>query len=506
MNRKIILFALLFIVTIHSTELYKPTYKLISNKNNVMTQRVIGFSLLKNLYDIGYNIDTYGISSKKETLTVKYDPIHKLLDFSGRIMHNDVKFQVVAYNSDSMFIGRSNYEFNINTAYINQDVVDSAYLHYVSNFKVNAVWPNGNTYLLTEKLYCTQNDKKLIQYVDTNSNVVLTCRFDKSYIKLDSLYNPHILDTLFGNIIPVYHQRKTCNSDQYWKYDSVMNTCIEKAYCFEGRNEHYDASTNECFTIPKHSHLTGFGKRWMCDDGYVQIGNSCHKHIECDEYQIYVDATETQCKSIPENSTKVSTYDYRCDDGYELNVDNFENESCIKLPSSLYQGIALSIPTTLGVVTADESKSITYDQVYYSMAFQIGYEFGYLKTQDNKKSIGLRASVGILLGVSDISAYSTEYYDDYDEKEEIARIGVHIDIGVPIRVNSLSLYGFFRPFRAFPGYKNHLYSVQDDDSFNAGLLIGFNHNDHEVLFGFSNVDDMHFHGIFSFEAIYTYLW
>lgn len=503
MNRKITLVALLFIAILHSTELHEPTYKLVKNKNNVMTQQVTGFPLLKDLYKTHYKIDTNGISSKKETLTVKYDPVHKLLDFSGRIMHNDVMFQIVAYNSDSMFIGKSDYMFNINTAYTNQNVVDSAYLFQVADFKVNAIWSNGNTYLLTEKLYCTQNDKKLIQYVDTNSNILLTCQFDKSYILSDSLYNTHLLDTLFGNIIPVYHQRKTCNSDQYWKYDFTTNTCIKKAHCFDNKNEHYDASANKCFTIPKHSHLIGFGKRWMCDTGYVQIENSCHERVECDEHQIYVDNTETQCTLIPENSTKVSAYDYRCNDGYELNIDDFGNEHCLKLPSSVYHGVALNVSSTLGTAGTDESEPNYYDQTYFSVSFQIGYELGYTQSKDYKASIGLRVLAGIMLGLSDINTYGNEYYN---EDEEIASIGFNIDIGVPIRINNFSLYGFFRPFSIFPGYKNRLYTVQDDNSFNAGMLIGFNNNNHEVLFGLSKVDDMHSHGMFSFETRYAYLW
>lgn len=202
---------------------------------------MLGYDLLRVLIKTNYNIDTTGIISKKEELHIKYDPIHKLVDFSGRIMHNDVMFSIIAYNSDSMFIGKSMHSFTVNAAYTNQHIVDSIYLHQVDNFKIDAIWPNGKSYFLTEKLYCRQNDKKLIYYVDTTGHAVLTCKFDKSAIS--ELYNPRTLDTLFGNIIPVYHQRKTCDAS-YWKYDSLMNTCIEKAVCYEHMNEHYDNLTN----------------------------------------------------------------------------------------------------------------------------------------------------------------------------------------------------------------------------------------------------------------------
>lgn len=175
--------------------------------------------------------------------------------------------------------------------------------------------------------------------------------------------------------------------------------------------------------------------------------------------------------------------------------------TCIEKQTPLYTGITFSFPTTLGIVSADENADHSYYQFYASLTMQLGYELGYLQ---NDASIGLRIAFGMSVGLSDISEYDSYYYNN---TEEITRVGFNLEIGLPIRVNSFSIYGYVKPWNYWPGYNNYLCVIKSDDILSAGFLVGFNiKRKNELLFGMSSVKDMHKSSIFSFEIRYSYMW
>lgn len=153
-------------------------------------------------------------------------------------------------------------------------------------------------------------------------------------------------------------EKATCSSEQ--RYDESANSCVDPypysrwvgvsgqyicdtgfvdmgdGICEEIPNcEYYNAEENNCFVKPPHSHWishnthwkSSWGVNWDCDDGYNHVlsNNTCIKCGEDEQFDLSLD----NCSAKPANAYWLGNGVWACNDGWWSNGKYCEEQvSC----------------------------------------------------------------------------------------------------------------------------------------------------------------------------------
>lgn len=202
--------------------------------------------------------------------------------------------------------------------------------------------------------------------------------------------------------------------------DMGNGNCEEKADC-----DHYNDATNSCYEKPTNSHWAySTGSEWECDDGFHEGYNEC---IKCSGDAQY-DPSSRECVEKPNNSHWIFEGRWMCDDEFvEMNgyceeiascgffeEYNSYNNTCISKPLNLTDHVRdfmeyVHFTHDMGMDVGVGSFKDNYDESQVLINIGMDYNIGISIGSDNVK-VRLQGSVAFLYTLLDYSAPDTYYH------------------------------------------------------------------------------------------------
>lgn len=257
---------------------YEPYAPKLKRESGVLTAELYSADLRK----VGFSIKNGKFIQQR--VKVRYNPVYGLMDISGSVVEKpEVFVQILAYNSDGMWLGSSD-AYEVNFQFTGVFFVEPLLEKQISKIEIK-IPPES----FQSDVVCNVKGSLLFAYY--NSPTELFC---SSQIPEDFWVKQIIEDFSYSQNLYLLERKKHCYYDKIW-----------------------DEEDNSCLKIPENAHRVD-ETHWECDSGFYEVRGVCLASAVCNDFEVTIRNSWNyqECEKIPENSHKVDDEYWLCDSGF----------------------------------------------------------------------------------------------------------------------------------------------------------------------------------------------